>query len=135
MDIATAKGRLKRSSFMLSIHSDRIGDIAVLQCEGQIEHSDAAFTLRNAVTAQPDARVIVLDLSEVRSIEVDGLGVLVFLERWALDHGIELKVFNPSSSVRHRIKDAQSVMDFEISTIYDVSTLVPYVEHRAPTHF
>jgi anti-anti-sigma factor len=135
MDIATTKARLKRSSFMLSIHSDRIGDIAVLQCEGQIEHSDAAFKLRDAVTAQPDARVIVLDLSEVRSIEVDGLGVLVFLEGWALDHGIELKVFNPSNSVRHRIKEAQSVMDFEIPTIYDVSTLVPYAEHGAHTHF
>jgi anti-anti-sigma regulatory factor len=120
---------------MLSIHNDRIGDVAVLQCEGRIERSDAAFKLRDAVTAQADARVIVLDLSEVTSIEVDGLGMLLFLERWALDHEIELKVFNPSNSVRHRIKEAQSVMDFEISTIYDVSTLVPYVEHRAHTHF
>ena len=120
---------------MLSIHNDRIGDVAVLQCDGRIERSDAALKLRDAVTAQADARVIVLDLSEVISIEVDGLRMLLFLERWALDHEIELKVFNPSSSVRHRIKDAQSVMDFEISTIYNVSTLVPYAEHSAQTHF
>jgi hypothetical protein len=58
----------------------------------------------------------------------------VFLERWALDHEIELKVFNPSNSARHRIKEAQSVMDFEISTIYDVSSLLPYAEeHGAHT--
>jgi anti-anti-sigma regulatory factor len=121
---------------MLSIHNDRIGDVAVVQCEGEFEHSAAAFKLRDAVTAQPDARVIVLDLSEVTSIAGGGLAMLVFLERWALDHEIELKVFNPSNWVRHRIKEAQSVMDFEISTIYDISSLLPYVEkHGTRTHF
>jgi anti-anti-sigma factor len=135
MDVAITKGRLKRSSFMLSIHNDRIGDVAVVQCDGEFEHSNAAFKLRDAVTAQPDARVIVLDLSEVTSIEGGALGMLLFLERWALDHEIELKVFNPSNSVRHRLKQAQSVMDFEISTIYDVSTLVAHAEHGAHTHF
>jgi anti-anti-sigma regulatory factor len=113
---------------MLSIHNDRIGDLAVLECEGSLVHSDAASRLRDAVTAHLDVPVIVLDLSEVASIDADGLAMLLFLESWALDHEIELKVFNPSNSVRHRIKEAQSVMDFEISTIYDVSTLLPYVE-------
>jgi anti-anti-sigma regulatory factor len=120
---------------MLSIHNDRIGDVAVLECKGRLEHSDAAFKLRDGVTVQPDARVIVLDLSEVSSIDGGGLAMLLFLERWALDHEIELKVSNPSNSVRHRIREAQSVMDFEISTIYDVSTLVaPAEEPGAHTH-
>jgi anti-anti-sigma regulatory factor len=79
---------------MLSIHTDRIGDVAVLQCEGRIVRSDAAFRLRDEVTAYSDVRVMVLDLSKVTSIEGGGLGMLLFLERWALDHEIELKVFN-----------------------------------------
>jgi anti-anti-sigma factor len=116
---------------MLSVHNDRIGDVAVLECKGQVEHSDAAFKLRDRVMAQADARVIVLDLSEVDSIDSGGLAMLLFFEAWALDHDIELKVFNPSNWVRHRIKEAQSVMDFEISTIYDVSTLVAHTEHDA----
>jgi hypothetical protein len=41
---------------------------------------------------------------------------VLFFEGWALDHEIALKVFHPSNWVRHRIKEAQSVMDFEIST-------------------
>jgi anti-anti-sigma regulatory factor len=114
---------------MLSIHTDRIGDVAVLQCEGRIVRSDAAFKLRDEVTAHPDVRVIVLDLSEVTSIEGGGLGMLLFLERWTLDHGIELKVFNPSNSVRHRLEQAQAVMDFEISTVQDVSTVLAHAEH------
>jgi anti-anti-sigma regulatory factor len=121
---------------MLSIHTDRIGDVAVLQCEGRIVRSDAAFKLRDEVTAHPDARVIVLDLSEVTSIEGGGLGMLLFLERWALDREIELKVFNPSNSVRHRLEQAQAVMDFEISTVQDVSTVLARAEHQgAHTHF
>jgi anti-anti-sigma regulatory factor len=121
---------------MLSIHSDRIGDVAVLQCEGRIVRSDAAFQLRDEVTAQLNARVIVLDLSEVTSIEGGGLGMLLFLERWALDHEIDLKVFNPSNSVRHRLEQAQEVMDFEISSVQDVSTVLAHAEdHGAHTHF
>ena len=119
---------------MLNIHNDRIGDVAVVQCEGGLAHSDEAFKLRDAVSKHPDARVIVLDLSEMNSISGAGVAMLLFLERWALDHEIELKVFNPSNSVRNRIKEAQSVMDVEIPTIYDVSTLVPYAEH-AHTYF
>jgi len=115
---------------MLNIHTDQIGDVAVLQCEGRIVRSDAAFKLRDEVTAYTDARVIVLDLSEVASIEGGGLGMLLFLERWALDHEIELKIFNPSNSVRHRLEQAQSVMDFEISTIQDVSTVLAHAQQQ-----
>jgi anti-anti-sigma regulatory factor len=135
-DFATAKWRLERSKLMLSIHTDRIGDVAVLQCEGRIVRSDSAFKLRDEVTAHTDVRVIVLDLSEVTSIEGGGLGMLLFLERWALDNDIHLKVFNPSNSVRHRLEQAQSVMDFEISTVQDVSSVLAHAEGNLQhTHF
>ncbi len=35
---------------MLSVHVDNVEDVAVVQVEGRIVHSDAAYTLRNAVT-------------------------------------------------------------------------------------
>jgi anti-anti-sigma regulatory factor len=120
---------------MLSIRNDRIGDVGVVQCEGGLVDSDDAFKLRDAVAKHPDARMIVLDLSEVTSIDGTGLAMLPSFERWALDRKIELKVFNPSNSIRHRIKEAQAVMNFEIPTIYDVSTLVPCAKHGKHTHF
>ena len=32
---------------MLSVHSERIGEIAVIECEGRIVRSEAAFKLSN----------------------------------------------------------------------------------------
>ena len=80
---------------MLSVHVDNVEDVAVVQCEGRIVHSDAAYTLRNAVTLQTDARAVVLDLSGVEELEGGGLGMLVFLRQWA-----GTTAFNPSCSIR-----------------------------------
>ena len=72
---------------MLSVHIDNIGDVAVIACEGRIVRSEDAFALRQAVNLQADARIVVLDLSEVYAVAGGGLGMLVFLQRWAQDGG------------------------------------------------
>ena len=88
---------------MFNIHIEMIGDVAVVQCEGRIVQSDAAFRLRDAILSQRGARVVVVELSEVDTIEGGGLGMLAFLQRWAHDHNIKLKLFNPSNSVQDRL--------------------------------
>ena len=50
--------------------------------------SEAAFKLRDAVTSQSDVRTVVLELTEVHAIEGGGLGMLIYLQQWARDHGI-----------------------------------------------
>jgi len=60
-----------------------MGELAVVECEGRIVQSEAAFKLRQTVTSQTDARIGALELSEVHAIEGGGLGMLVFLRRWA----------------------------------------------------
>ncbi|HST11721.1 MAG TPA: STAS domain-containing protein, partial [Terriglobales bacterium] len=87
---------------MFSTHVEVIGDVAVVQCEGRIVHSEAAYRLRDTILSQRSARVVVVELSEVDTIEGGGLGMLAFLQRWAHDHNIKLKLFNPSSSVQDR---------------------------------
>ena len=52
---------------------DRIGEMAVIECQGKIVRSQAAFRLRDAVTSQGQARVIVLDLTEVHALGAEGL--------------------------------------------------------------
>ena len=91
---------------MLSVQIESICDLAVVECEGRIVQSDATFRLREAVTSQRDARIIVL---EVRAIEGSGLSMLGFLQRWDYDHDIRLKLFNPSKSVQNRLEHASSV--------------------------
>jgi hypothetical protein len=51
---------------MLHVHVEKIYDMAVVECEGRVVRSDAAFRLSNAVTSLRDVRIIVMDLSEVR---------------------------------------------------------------------
>jgi len=109
---------------MLSVHIDNIGDVAVIACEGRIVRSEDAFKLRNAVNLQADARIVVLDLSEVYAVAGGGLGMLVFLQRWAQDHGVRLKMFNPRQSVRNRLEHASSMREFDIATLDEIMALV-----------
>jgi len=115
---------------MLGIHIENIGDIAIVECEDRIVRSEAAFKLREAVTSQRDARILVLDLSEVRAIEGGGLGMLLFLQRWAHEHAIRLKLFNPSNSVRDRLERANSIPQFDIATLEEMMALLALADSR-----
>ena len=79
---------------MLDLTIEKIGELAVVECHGRIVRSDDAFKLRKAVMALPVIGVIVLDLSEVSAIEAGGLDMMLFLQRWACDCDIKLKLFN-----------------------------------------
>jgi hypothetical protein len=37
---------------MFDIHNDKVGTMAVVECEGSLVGSDATFKLRDAVTSQ-----------------------------------------------------------------------------------
>jgi anti-anti-sigma factor len=114
---------------MLSVHIENIGKIAVVECEGRIVRSQAAFKLREAVRSQRTARIIVLDLSEVPFIEGGGLGMLVFLQRWAEDRDIRLKLFNPRQSVLDRLEHS-SMREFDIATIDEMIALLADADRR-----
>jgi anti-anti-sigma regulatory factor len=102
----------------------------VVECEGRIVRSESAFKLRNAITSQNAARVIVLDLSGVDTIEGGGLGMLVFLERWAWEHDKRFKLFNPSRAVRERLDRASSMSAFEIATLDEMMALLARADSR-----
>jgi anti-anti-sigma regulatory factor len=115
---------------MLSVHVENIGEMAIIQCEGRIVQSEAALELRKAVNLQSDARTIVLDLSEDSAIEGGGLGMLVFLQRWAQDHDIRLKLFNPRHSVRDHLEHASSMREFDIATLDEMMALLACADGR-----
>ncbi|MGH9497903.1 MAG: STAS domain-containing protein [Terriglobales bacterium] len=109
---------------MLDIHTERINDVAVVECDGRIVQSDSAFKLRNAVLLQNDVHTILLDLSRVPSIEGGRLGMLMFLQRWAYDHDIRFKLFNPTKAVGDRLQLANSIPEFEIATPDEMRALL-----------
>lgn len=115
---------------MLDLRIEKIGELAVVECEGRIVRSEAAFKLREAVMSLRHARIIVLDLSEVRAIEGGGLGMLLFLQRWAYDHGIQFKLFNPTRSVRDRPEFVSPIPEFDIATLHEMKALLANADSR-----
>jgi anti-anti-sigma factor len=103
----------------LHIKSEQTGDVAVLQCAGRIVRGEALHLLKNAVTGLSQPRVVVLDLTEVDMVDGGGLGMLVFLHRWARDNDIQLKLVNPSSFVREMLGRTRLTCVFNISSVDD----------------
>jgi anti-anti-sigma regulatory factor len=98
---------------MPGLHIDKVGEMAVIECAGRFVRTESALKLRDAVTSQTDARVVVLDLTEVHAMGGGGLGMLMLLQKWAHDHDIRFKLFNPSRSVRDKLKH----VGFEIASL------------------
>jgi anti-anti-sigma regulatory factor len=126
--IRTRAGETEK--LMLRIHVEKIGDVAVVECEGRVVQSDAEFRLRNAVTSLSDVRIIVIDLSEVRVIEGGGRGMLTFLGQWAKDNEIQFKLFNPTKSVRDTLEAAKSMPAFDFATLHEMMALLEHADTR-----
>jgi anti-anti-sigma factor len=115
---------------MLNVTVENIGELAIVECEGRLVQGEAAFKLREAVTLQTGARIVVIDLSDVDAIEGGGLGMLVFLQRWARDHNIRFLLSEPSESVRNKLKRAKSFAEFYIATLDEMMALLAYASTR-----
>lgn len=89
---------------MLTVHTDIIGDTAVIDCEGRLAGFEASYDLQECVTSQANCRTLVLDLTELYEIDDTGLRMLSTLQDWALEKDIQLKLFNPKSAVRNRLQ-------------------------------
>ena len=71
-----------------------------------------------------------LDLSEVPAMEGGGLGMLMFLQRWAHDRDIRLKLYNPPQSVRERLEEVSSMREFDIATFDEMMALLAHADGR-----
>lgn len=112
---------------MLEMRVDNFGELVVIGCARRIVHSDAVFKLRDAVQAQ-DAPVIVLDMSEVEAIGGGGLGMLAYLEHWARENEVQLKMFCPSEVVTEALAQNQALMNLEIATFQEMMGLIARAE-------
>ena len=115
---------------MLNVTVAQLGEVTVVGCEGRIVERESASKLREAVTSQTDARIVVLELSEVRAIGGGGLGMLVSLQRWAREHNIRFLLFHPSKSVQSKLKRARSIAEFYISSSQEMRALLAYANSR-----
>ena len=115
---------------MLNVTVATIGELRVVGCEGRMAQRESASKLREAVTSQADARIVVLELSGVHAMGGGGLAMLVFLQRWAREHHIRFLLFHPSKSLQSRLKRARSIAEFYISSSEEMKALLAYAHSR-----
>jgi anti-anti-sigma regulatory factor len=115
---------------MLSIHVEKLGELAVIDCKGRIVPSESVFKLRDVVMAQKTARIIAVDLYDVDAIGGGALGMLAFLQRWASDRHIQLKLFSPSKSVMNALERTRSTLNFDIATLHEMMTILSHADKR-----
>jgi anti-anti-sigma factor len=117
---------------MLTVKSERAGDVVVVKCTGRIVRGHEA-ALRNAVQQEKLARMVVLDLSDVESIDAGGLNLLVYLHRWTEGNRARLKVVNPRPFVREMLTRTHLNCVFDISSFQETVRVLcnPAREHEA----
>ncbi len=74
--------------------------MTILRLAGRIVQGDGSTALLNAVMSRQRKQPIVLDLAEVNTVDAHGLGLLVFLYKWARKNGIDFKIANAKAHVR-----------------------------------
>ena len=91
--------RNERNTTMLQITRETVGELTIWHLSGHILRGQECTSLLAAVSSQSSRRVLV-DLSQVESIDAAGLGTLVFLLHWSHEQKIELTFTDPSPRVR-----------------------------------
>jgi anti-anti-sigma factor len=104
---------------MLTLDVERTSDVTVVRCAGRIVRGQEVSILRTAVVSENNTRIVVLDLSEVESLDAGGLTALVSLHHWTRNHGIQLKLVNPSRFVLEMLERTRLDCIFDISSLHD----------------
>jgi len=114
---------------MLTVKTERAGDIVVVKCAGRIVRGQET-TLRTAVLQEKLARIIVLDLSDVESVDAGGLNLLVSLHRWTESNRAHLKLVNPCAFVHDMLTRTHLDCVFDISSLDCALAVLRGTEHR-----
>jgi anti-sigma B factor antagonist len=109
---------------MLNIVIQNTGDVAILRCSGRMVRGEAMQTLRSTVVSRASARIIVLDLAQVKFLDAGGLAVLLSLNDWAGRQGIQLKLTSPSKFVQTMLAITRLDRVFDISSLDQVLQLL-----------
>src|SRR6266700_280709 len=92
---------------MLTVTVENLGGVAILRCRGRIVRGEETAILCAAVQQE---RNIILDLTEVESIDAAGIGLLVSLQA----AGMYLTLMNPTKQVRVILRITKVESIFEI---------------------
>ncbi len=108
---------------MFKVTMQKLGDAAVLRCEGRMVIGVDDSMLRYALHAGR-AKLLVLDLARVDRIDAAGLGGLLRLRQLASMKGTRLKLMNVRDQVRHVFELTRLHSAFEFCCVRDMVQLL-----------
>jgi anti-anti-sigma factor len=115
---------------MLKVTTERAGDVIVVKCAGRIVRGEESV-LRDAVLQEKLTRIVVLDLTEVETVDAGGLNLLVYLHRWTESNRAHLKLVNPRPFVCEMLTRTRLNCVFDISSFNDALAVLCSRQHRA----
>jgi len=118
---------------MLTVDVEKTSDVAVVRCSGRIVRGQEVRTLRNAVVGEKASRIVVLDLSDVETVDAGGLTTLVGLHEWARSRRVQLKLVNPSHFVHEVLTRTKLDRVLDISTLDNALFVLSGAERRHST--
>ena len=119
---------------MLTVRVERAEDVAVVKCAGRIVRGQE-WPLKTAVLGEERARMVVLDLSDVETLDAGGLTLLVSLHRWTESRHAHLKLVNPRPFVFEMLTRTHLDCVFDISSLHHALTVLGNCECNAlPAH-
>src|SRR5262245_26383081 len=109
---------------MLKVQTTNSGNVGVLCVQGRIVRGETEV-LRNAVLAQRNVSVVMLDLARVRAIDAGGLSLLLELRQYTESRGIEFRLKNVTKLVRQVLEMTR------LDTVFQVTSALPALPQRA----
>lgn len=105
---------------MLTIAAKTSNNVAILSLNGRIVTSETE-TLRNAVLSQAAGTTLILDLSNVTTVDAHGLGVLLDLRQKSMANGNRFKLMN----VSHPLSQVFEIT--RLNTVFEMTSKVEYL--------
>jgi anti-sigma B factor antagonist len=100
----------------LKITERKSGDVTLLDIAGKLTIGDGDIVLRSAVRncLEQGQNRIVLNLTDVTSVDSSGLGELVSSYTTASNRGAKLKLLNPAQKITDLLHITQLISVFEV---------------------
>lgn len=114
---------------MLTVRVEHAADLMLVKAAGKIVRGHEC-ALRDAITSQNSARMIVLDLTDVETLDAGGLNLLVSLHRWAEARQTHFKLVNPRPFVHDMLTRTHLDCVFDISTFDHALAVLGDCERR-----
>lgn len=99
----------------VTVRARSVGDVSVIDLEGNLTGGGEADALRQAVgdLLKADRRRIIINMQQARFIDSSGLGELLACKKLALEKGGDVKLLRASGKVHGVLVDARLTRVFE----------------------